>query len=663
MEWGQATGQDFEHMRLSALFIRLIVFAIAAALSVAAARATVAVVEDRSVIAVQETLVDQGYEWASVLGDGLQVILEGEAPTEAVRFRAISAAGGVVDASRVIDNLSVIDSAAIAPPEFAVEILRNDAGISLIGLVPTTTDREALANRLADIADGLPITDFTESADYPAPATWRDALNYGLRALNTLDAAKISINAERVTVTALAESPEEKRRLETALARNTPDGVRLAVEISAPRPVISPFTTRFTLDEDGARFDACTADTSEAVSQIIAAASEAGFQQRANCVLALGAPSRTWGEAVALAIGAVKSLGGGTVTIADTDVTLTAPIGTGQATFDNIAGRLENALPDAFALTAILPEAPQSSQDTPQFVATLSPEGMVQIRGSVPDAVANTLAENFALAKFGQASITMGTREREGLPAGWSVRMLAGIEALSALSNGSVVMEPGSMQVRGNTGDADASATITALLLEKLGPNADFTVDVTYVEQLDPVAGLPTPEECIAQIRTVTDGRKILFDPGSADLTAETQPVVDDIADILKVCGDLPVRIAGYTDSQGREEMNQQLSQARANAVLMALSARRVPISTFEAVGFGEDNPIADNSTEEGREANRRIEFSLIVPESTAQESSTLDAVAEETPLEGATENAPEEAAPADDAPAEEESAEEPPNE
>ncbi|MEJ8562838.1 hypothetical protein QTO30_17555 [Yoonia sp. GPGPB17] len=96
-------------MRLSAVFTRLIVFIAAAFLSVAAAQTTVSVVEERSVLAVQETLVDQGYEWATVLGDGLQVILEGEAPTEAVRFRAISAAGGMVDASRVIDNLSVAD--------------------------------------------------------------------------------------------------------------------------------------------------------------------------------------------------------------------------------------------------------------------------------------------------------------------------------------------------------------------------------------------------------------------------------------------------------------------------------------------------------------------------------------------------------------------------
>ena len=241
-------------MRLSAIFTRLIVFAAAGFFAASAARIAVTVLEERSVLAVQETLVDQGYEWASVLGDGLQVILEGEAPTEAERFRAISAAGGMVDASRVIDNMSVVDSAAIAQPEFAIEILRNNAGVSLIGLIPTTTDRTALTARIEDIADGAPVTDLLEVGDYPAPATWRDALSYSLRALELLNKSKISVNAERVIVNAISDSPDEKRRFETAMDRNTPGGVRLAGEIRAPRPVIFPFTTRLTLDEKGAHF-------------------------------------------------------------------------------------------------------------------------------------------------------------------------------------------------------------------------------------------------------------------------------------------------------------------------------------------------------------------------------------------------------------------------
>ncbi|MEL6681438.1 MAG: OmpA family protein [Pseudomonadota bacterium] len=618
-------------MRLSALFTRLIVFAAAAFFSVAAARTTVSIVEERSVIAVQETLVDQGYEWASVLGDGLQIILEGMAPNEAVRFRAISAAGGMVDASRVIDNLSVSDSAVIAPPQFAIEILRNNSGVSLIGLIPSATDREALAARIQQIADDQPVTDLLEVGDYPTPATWPAALNYSLRALEILPKSKISVKANSVIINALSESPEEKHELETALARNTPENVLTSVEISAPRPLISPFTTRFILDEEGPRFDACAADNEAAANAILAAATEIGFSGQANCTLALGAPSRTWGDAVAMSISAVGDMQGGTITIADTDISLIAPIGTDQNVFDDAVGKLANALPDAFALRAELPELPaDTGQESPQFTATLSPEGVVQVRGRVPDEVTNTVVKNFANARFSGRDITMGTRVVEGLPSGWSIRVLAGIEALSELSNGAIVVTPDTFTVRGNTGNEEASAEISRLLIEKLGQGADFEIDVTYVEELDPIAGLPTPEECVEQIKVVTENRKITFDPGSADLTAATQPVVDDIAEILQKCGDLRIRVAGYTDSQGREVMNQQLSQDRADAVLTALRARRVPVSTFEAIGYGEDNPIASNDTEEGREANRRIEFSLIVPEPAPEDTNALDELADE---------------------------------
>jgi OmpA-OmpF porin, OOP family len=75
------------------------------------------------------------------------------------------------------------------------------------------------------------------------------------------------------------------------------------------------------------------------------------------------------------------------------------------------------------------------------------------------------------------------------------------------------------------------------------------------------------------------------------------------------------MEIGGHTDSQGSEGMNERLSQERADAVLNAIMARRVLTSNLTAKGYGEAKPIADNGTEAGREANRRIEFRLILPD------------------------------------------------
>ena len=65
--------------------------------------------------------------------------------------------------------------------------------------------------------------------------------------------------------------------------------------------------------------------------------------------------------------------------------------------------------------------------------------------------------------------------------------------------------------------------------------------------------------------------------------------------------------------------MNEQLSQARADSVLNAIMERRVLTSNLTAKGYGETRPIADNDTEEGREANRRIEFKLVAPVEAAE--------------------------------------------
>ncbi len=640
-------------MRLSRLLIPLSAFLIAAVLSGLGARVAVSAVEDRSAEGVARALETSGIEWATVIADGLQVIVEGEAPSEPMRFRVMTIAGTVVDASRVIDNMTVADAAGIAPPDFSMEILRNDNGISMIGLVPATTDREALLERITRLADGDEVTDLLESADYPVPEGWDAAMDYALISLSRLPRSKVSVSPGRIAVTAIADSDDERRRLVTTLTRQAPEGVRMALNVSAPRPVITPFTTRFILDSEVARFDACAADTTTAAARILAAARAVGYDGRGDCTLALGVPSGTWGEAVALSIDAVAQLGGGTVTVADADISLVALPGTAQGLFDRVVGELENDLPDLFDLDASLPQVSEpGAEGPPQFTATLSPEGIVQLRGRVSDPLMNSTAENFARAKFGSASISMGTRVTEDLPAGWSVRILAGVEALSKLSNGAVIVEPDSVTVTGNTGNQNAGAEISRLLIEKLGENASFDVDVTYVEELDPIAALPTPEECLERITNVTTNRKITFDPGSATLAGDAQAIMDDIAEILQRCADLRVEVAGFTDSQGSEEGNLRLSQQRADAVLDALRSRRVPVSTFQSVGYGETNPIADNETEEGREANRRIEFSLITPEPVPEEPTTLEELAAESETgetEGAEEEPGETEPPADD--------------
>ncbi len=626
-------------MRLSALAIIFLAFVSAAAASLLAASYSVTLIEDNSEIGVREALDDAGMAWAEVQADGLQVTVAGTAPTEAARFAALSTAGSVVDAARVIDEMQVKAVAALAPPRFSAEILRNDAGLSIIGLIPEELDRETLVERFSQIGGDAPVADLIETARFPAPDGLETAMEFALVAMERLPRAKVSIEAHSVAITAITDSPEEKADLERFLNRTAPPELRLALSIAAPRPVITPFTLRFVKDSDGARFDACSADGDATVRRILDAAREAGLPTNGSCKIGLGVPSPDWGAAVVQTITALNEIGEGTVTFSDADITVIAAEGTNQDLFDRVIGELENDLPDVFALYARLPETVDPDTGPAEFVATLSPEGLVQLRGRLSDENLRRVATSYAQAAFGSSSVYTAARIVEDLPSDWPLRVLAGLEALAQLSNGSVTVSTDSVNVRGNTGDVDANARIAALLAEQLGEAEGFEIDVTYQEKLDPVASLPTPEECEAEIAKITENAKITFEPSSATIDASALGTLDDIAEVLKQCGALRLEIQGHTDSQGREIMNLELSQARATSVLNELRARRVLTSTFSAKGYGETQPIAENKTEEGREANRRIEFRLIQPKPSIPEGeSSLESLAKPSDIDAESE-------------------------
>lgn len=104
----------------------------------------------------------------------------------------------------------------------------------------------------------------------------------------------------------------------------------------------------------------------------------------------------------------------------------------------------------------------------------------------------------------------------------------------------------------------------------------------------------------------------ITFPSNGRDLRADFYPVLDSVALVLQEFDKTIVAVAGYTDSQGSEAYNQSLSEARANSVASYLRTKKIVPARFQIVGFGEQNPIADNTTEQGRGLNRRVELTLL---------------------------------------------------
>ena len=103
----------------------------------------------------------------------------------------------------------------------------------------------------------------------------------------------------------------------------------------------------------------------------------------------------------------------------------------------------------------------------------------------------------------------------------------------------------------------------------------------------------------------------ITFASGRAEIRADFYDVLSSVALVLKEYNKTNVRISGHTDSTGSDQVNQKLSEDRANSVRVYLINQKINSQRLQAEGYGSHNPVESNNTEQGRQANRRVEIQL----------------------------------------------------
>ena len=104
----------------------------------------------------------------------------------------------------------------------------------------------------------------------------------------------------------------------------------------------------------------------------------------------------------------------------------------------------------------------------------------------------------------------------------------------------------------------------------------------------------------------------VTFATDSSDLNPAFFDVLNSVGKVLKQFDKSVVEVAGHTDSTGSEQYNQSLSERRAATVAQYLEAKGVATQRILTVGMGETRPVADNGTPEGRQANRRVEITMV---------------------------------------------------
>jgi outer membrane protein OmpA-like peptidoglycan-associated protein len=121
-----------------------------------------------------------------------------------------------------------------------------------------------------------------------------------------------------------------------------------------------------------------------------------------------------------------------------------------------------------------------------------------------------------------------------------------------------------------------------------------------------------------ADVLAVTFKSDVLFDVNSAALKAGAYTEINRVAQVLVQYPQTTIQIAGHTDSTGSEVYNQDLSERRAMSVQNALVNQGVDPARMRTIGFGEGQPVADNTTEAGRQLNRRVVVTITPQQSGA---------------------------------------------
>ena len=186
-------------------------------------------------------------------------------------------------------------------------------------------------------------------------------------------------------------------------------------------------------------------------------------------------------------------------------------------------------------------------------------------------------------------------------PLGWSEAATAAITSeLKKVKQGQLHIQGTQIELTGKVTNPQEIASTTKVLQTLVQQPYQFNAQLSVNQ---------------AEQKVIDDALKnriIEFESGSAILTVAGKKILDEMAVALNQVGTKKVKIIGHTDSSGDAEKNLVLSQQRAAAVQSYLVAKHIAADRLSAEGKGANQPIADNTTAEGRRKNRRIEFEVL---------------------------------------------------
>jgi OOP family OmpA-OmpF porin len=231
-------------------------------------------------------------------------------------------------------------------------------------------------------------------------------------------------------------------------------------------------------------------------------------------------------------------------------------------------------------------------------------ESTITLSGDVPDIDAKDAFPERARDMFRAWEIAGVLTIRDSSPDGFRRFMDQALIDLGQLDEGCITLQDRDLLIKGSIRSERAALGVQ----QRLGALGELGFTVRYELTL-PVLS----DEAVAcqdeANRRVATGETVLFSFDSDKIHEIGRQLLDEIVEIGKLCPDVNVLVTGHTDSVGDVEYNIELSERRAQAVVDYLVRNDFGEERLTPVGLGFSQPIADNSNDESRAMNRRIEF------------------------------------------------------
>jgi len=251
------------------------------------------------------------------------------------------------------------------------------------------------------------------------------------------------------------------------------------------------------------------------------------------------------------------------------------------------------------------------------FSATKSLDGVLTVDGYVANDDDRTVVLQEADRVFPGNVVNRTLKIANGAPnSAWTAIINKYVQELAPLDEGRLLLDDSQALITGTTTDTLVRDRINALATNaNLGYNEAANITVPNTSSSN-VGTVTSESVCQTLLNSLKGDTKINFATGQAEIQgAQTFELLDRLASATNQCSTFRVQIDGHTDSDGNDDYNQWLSQARADTVAAYLAANGVGAERMTAVGYGETRPTATNETDDGKAANRRIEFLVTTSE------------------------------------------------